>query len=107
MQSAVALNTDQEIQPALPLRAHTIFGVCEAIGEDFGFNPVFLRVPLATAVIWNPMIAFGTYFALGAVVLASRLLFPDLRSTAADAQVQPVSAQANEAANAEKVPMAA
>jgi hypothetical protein len=53
------------------------------------------------------MIAFGTYFALGAVVLASRLLFPDLRATAADAQVQPVSAQANEAANAEKVPMAA
>ena len=41
MQSAVALTTDQESQPALPLRAHTIFGVCEAIGEDFGFNPVF------------------------------------------------------------------
>ena len=37
----------QENQVALPLRAHTIFGVCEAIGEDFGFNPVFLRVPFA------------------------------------------------------------
>jgi phage shock protein PspC (stress-responsive transcriptional regulator) len=107
MQSAVALNTDQENQPALPLRAHTIFGVCEAIGEDFGFNPVFLRVPLATAVIWNPMIAFGTYFALGAVVLASRLLFPDRRATPADAQVHLVSGQANDTANAEKVSLAA
>jgi phage shock protein PspC (stress-responsive transcriptional regulator) len=104
MQSAVALNTDQEIQPALPLRAHTIFGVCEAIGEDFGFNPVFLRVPLATAVIWNPMIAFGTYFALGAVVLASRLLFPDRRNAAVDASAQPVAAQANDV---EKVSLAA
>jgi phage shock protein PspC (stress-responsive transcriptional regulator) len=61
---------------ALPLRSHTILGVCEAIGEDFGFNPIFLRIPLAASVIWNPMIAFGTYFALGAVVLLSRLLFP-------------------------------
>ena len=66
----------QENQVALPLRSHTILGVCEALGEDFGFNPVFLRVPLAASVIWNPMIALGTYFALGVLVLASRLLFP-------------------------------
>ena len=66
----------QANQVALPLRSHTILGVCEALGEDFGFNPIFLRIPLAVAVIWNPMIAFGTYFALGAVVLVSRLLFP-------------------------------
>jgi phage shock protein PspC (stress-responsive transcriptional regulator) len=40
----------QENQVALPLRSHTILGVCEAIGEDFGFNPVFLRVPFAATV---------------------------------------------------------
>jgi phage shock protein C len=61
---------------ALPLRSHTIFGVCEAIGEDFGFNPIFLRVPLAASVLWSPLMAIGAYFALGALVLASRLLFP-------------------------------
>ncbi|HEX6741050.1 MAG TPA: PspC domain-containing protein [Sphingomicrobium sp.] len=68
----------QSVEPyvALPLRAHTILGVCEGLGEDFGFNPVFLRILLAAAVIWNPLIAFGTYFGLGAVVLASRLFFP-------------------------------
>ena len=33
----------QENQVALPLRNHTILGVCEGIGEDFGFNPIFLR----------------------------------------------------------------
>jgi phage shock protein PspC (stress-responsive transcriptional regulator) len=104
MQSAVALTTDQERQPALPLRSHTIFGVCEGIGEDFGFNPVFLRIPLATAVIWNPLIAFGTYFALGLVVLTSRLIFPDRRTAVADAPAQPVAAQANDV---EKVPLAA
>lgn len=66
----------QVYQPALPLRNHTILGVCEAIGEDFGFNPVLLRVPLAASVLWSPLIAIGAYFALGAVVLLSRLLFP-------------------------------
>jgi phage shock protein C len=75
----------QENQVALPLRSHTILGVCEAIGEDFGFNPVFLRIPLAVSVIWNPLIAIGTYFALGAVVLASRLLFPKAKTAAAAA----------------------
>lgn len=66
----------QEQQVALPLRSHTILGVCEAIGEDFGFNPVLLRVPFAAIVLWSPLLAIGAYFALGAVVLASRLLFP-------------------------------
>lgn len=58
------------------LRSHTILGVCEAVGEDFGFNPVFLRIPFAVGVLWSPLITFATYFALGAVVLGSRLLFP-------------------------------
>ena len=70
----------QENQVALPLRSHTILGVCEAIGEDFGFNPCFLRVPFAATVLWSPMWAIAAYFALGAVVLASRLLFPKAKA---------------------------
>ena len=75
----------QENQAALPLRNHTILGVCEGIGEDFGFNPVWLRIPLATMVIVNPLWAFGAYFALGAIVLASRLLFPQRSSAQSQA----------------------
>jgi phage shock protein PspC (stress-responsive transcriptional regulator) len=67
-------------QVALPLRAHTILGVCEAIGEDFGFNPTFLRIPFAASVLYSPMWAIGTYLALGLVVLASRLIFPRPKS---------------------------
>lgn len=66
----------QQNSIALPLRSHTILGVCEAVGEDFGFNPIFLRIPFAVGVLWNPLITFAAYFALGAVVLGSRLLFP-------------------------------
>jgi hypothetical protein len=34
-------------------------------------------------VIWSPMAAFSIYFGLGALVAASRLLFPERRSAAA------------------------
>jgi len=61
---------------AIPLRSHTILGVCEAIGEDFGFNPIFLRVPFAAIVLYSPLIAVAAYLALGLIVLASRLFFP-------------------------------
>lgn len=72
----------QENQVALPLRNHTILGVCEAIGEDFGFNPVLLRVPFAASVLWSPAIAVAAYFALGGVVLLSRVLFPKAKPVA-------------------------
>ena len=84
-----------ETQAALPLRSHTILGVCEAIGEDFGFNPIFLRVPFAAIVLWSPTIAIGAYFALGAVVLASRLLFPKAKAIEAEV-VKSEAAPANE-----------
>ena len=83
----------QDNQVALPLRSHTILGVCEAIGEDFGFNPVLLRVPLAAIVLWSPLMAVGIYLAIGVVVLASRLLFPKARpSTGAASEVSAVPA---------------
>ena len=66
----------QQNTVALPLRAHTILGVCEAVGEDFGFNPVLLRVPFAAAVLWSPTITLATYFLLGAVVLGIALAVP-------------------------------
>ena len=69
----------------LPLRSHTILGVCEGLAEDFGFNPIFLRVPLAALVLWSPLMAVGVYFGIGALVLASRLLFPRPKAAAATA----------------------
>ena len=89
--------TAQETQTALPLRAHTILGVCEAIGEDFGFNPILLRVPFAASVLWSPLAAIGGYFALGAVVLLSRLLspVPKTDAIALAEEAKPVHSAAN------------
>jgi phage shock protein PspC (stress-responsive transcriptional regulator) len=93
---AQTVSTDQGYTP-LPLRAHTILGVCEAIGEDFGFNPVFLRVLFAASVLVSPTGAIATYFALGAVVLVSRLVFPRAKNVA-----QPGGAEQPTAANEDR-----
>jgi len=90
---------------ALPLRDHTILGVCEAIGEDFGFNPTYLRVPLAACVLVSLKYAIIAYFALGIVVLASRLLFPQPKiAEAASATEAPV---ADETSEPQPLPIAA
>lgn len=102
----------QENQVALPLRSHTILGVCEAIGEDFGFNPILLRVPFSASVLWSPTMAIGAYFALGVVVLVSRLVFPNLKSSlAARAAERATNSRSDETGNSETgksgLPMAA
>jgi phage shock protein C len=70
-------------QPPLWARDHTLFGVCEGLGEDFGFNPLFLRVPLAALLLVNPVAVVAAYAGGAALVLASRLLIPNPRPAAA------------------------
>ena len=38
----------------LPLRNDTILGVCEAIGQDFGFNPLWLRLAFIAPLFFAP-----------------------------------------------------
>jgi phage shock protein C len=70
-------------QPSLIARDHTLLGVCEALGEDFGFNPVYLRIVFAVSLIWNAEIVVGAYLALGIIVLVSRLIAPNRGSAPA------------------------
>ena len=57
-----------------------LFGICAAIGEDFGFNPNWLRVAFGAGLLFNLEGVIAAYFALGAIVLVSRLLVPNRRS---------------------------
>ena len=77
-------------------RNDTILGVCEAIGHDVGFNPNFLRVPLAAGIIFAPMVVLGIYMALGVLAFASRTLMPDRIERTAEPASAPAQAAANE-----------
>jgi phage shock protein PspC (stress-responsive transcriptional regulator) len=84
----------QTSQPPLWARDHTLLGVCEALGEDFGFNPMFLRIPFAVLLLWNPTVVVATYAALGVIVLATRWIAP-VPSAAASAAEEPAPATAD------------
>lgn len=58
-------------------REDTMLGVCEALGEDFGFNPLYLRIVLGTCLLWQPVGVIAVYLGLGVVVAISRLTVPN------------------------------
>jgi phage shock protein PspC (stress-responsive transcriptional regulator) len=71
-------------------RDDTMFGVCEAIGEDFGFSPALLRIAFALALFWSPLAAIGGYALAGLLVALSRWLVPE--PAAADPQAAQAAA---------------
>ena len=76
----------------------SLFGVCQTIGEDFGFNPLFLRLGFLGLGFFNIPASVGAYALLGLGVAASRWLFPaasDSQATDAE-QVQPKTANLEE-----------
>jgi hypothetical protein len=54
----------------------SLFGICQAAGEDLHINPFFLRVGLIGVLFFNPALMLAAYLGLGLVVGASRVLFP-------------------------------
>jgi phage shock protein PspC (stress-responsive transcriptional regulator) len=87
------LSADESRTP-LPLRSDTFLGVCEALGEDLGVNPLFIRIPFAALLLWNPVVVVAVYLGLGAVVMGSRWWFPISKpaaATSADAAHQQAS----------------
>ena len=71
-------------------REDTLLGVCQAIGEDFGFNPVYLRILFAIILFLSPIGAFAGYAVLGAVVAFSRWMAP-VPASAEEEAVEPVA----------------
>ena len=66
-------------------RDDTFFGVCQALGEDLGFNPNYLRIAFALPLLYAPVATLAVYFALAVVILALRLLVPNPRHSATQA----------------------
>ncbi|HET9427603.1 MAG TPA: PspC domain-containing protein [Allosphingosinicella sp.] len=59
-------------------RDDTIFGVCEALGEDFGLAPNLLRASIGAGLLFSPAVTIAIYASAALLVLISRWLVPDL-----------------------------
>lgn len=96
----------QSNQTAVFWRHDTFLGVCEAIGQDFGFNPNWLRVAFALALLPSPTITLGVYLGLAAIVAVSRFAFPARTKAAVEDSASRPLAAVNDEASAE-LPVAA
>lgn len=74
-----------------PAAKDNLFGVCAAIGEDFGFDPIYLRIGFAVALLFSLEAVLAAYAALGLVVLVSRLIAPNRKPAPAATVVDVVS----------------
>jgi phage shock protein PspC (stress-responsive transcriptional regulator) len=86
-------------------RPDTLFGVCEAIGQDFGIPALLPRLVFAGCMFWNMPVAIGAYLALGAVILVSRLLVRQPNSVAAPETVRIAAASEPELVEADRSPL--
>lgn len=74
-------------------REDTMLGICQGVGEDLGFNPNWLRAALALGLFVSATGTIAAYAALGVVVLASRLIWPNrgTKPVAVEAVVEPIA----------------
>ena len=92
---------------SLIARDDTLLGVCAAIAEDFGFNPVLLRILFGIGMLLSPFTAIGAYAAAGVLVLVSRRLVPEPRSVFVEAPSREDEAPAEPSLAWEDLPIAA
>ncbi|HEX8240546.1 MAG TPA: hypothetical protein VF574_12470 [Allosphingosinicella sp.] len=88
-------------------RDDTLLGACYSIGEDFGFNPVYLRILFAFGVLWSPAIAFAAYAGLTALTTFARWMAPDPTLAEAEEQARPTGFERPHAAWLDELPLAA
>lgn len=69
----------------------SLFGVCKRIGEDLGFNALYLRVAILGLAVVSIPAAASTYVTLGLAVGLSRILFPAPNNEAEDVAIASVS----------------
>lgn len=76
----------QRSQPSLFARHDTFFGVCEAIGQDFGFHSNYVRVALGLGLLLSPLATVAAYVGAGVLVAISRWVYP---ARAVNVEAQP------------------
>ena len=103
MSNLTASHKEQKMtnKTPLPLRNDTILGVCEAIGQDFGFNPLWLRLAFIAPLFFAPYVAVGAYFGLGLIIATTHWLVKDTKATEA------INVQATAIGEEEKLAIAA
>ena len=86
-------------QPAA--RNDTMLGVCQSLGEDFGFPPNILRVAFGVGLIFAPLAVIAAYAAMAVIVALNHWIVP--RPWPVEAEARPAAGAAAPDREAEAV----
>ena len=67
------VQTAGELSVEIKSNPDSLFGVCQSVGEDFGFNPFFLRLAFLGLGFFSIPVSIAAYALLGVGVAASHL----------------------------------
>ena len=59
---------------SVPAQRDNLFGICHAIGEAFGFDPIYLRLIVVLGLLLNFELTLLLYFGAGLAVFLANLL---------------------------------
>ena len=82
-----AIRAEQNAETNQGYKPDTVLGLCEAVGNELGFNSTLLRIAFLPLLFFAPLVMIGAYLGLGLVVVASRLIFPKPRQPKVEAQI--------------------
>lgn len=92
----------QTSQPSVFASDRTLLGVCEALGQDLGFNPILLRIPFGIGLMINPVAVVAAYLGLGLLVAFTRYVAPNPKpAVLAEAEPEPAASAAEAEAEPE------
>ncbi len=97
----------QSARPNLFTRPDTMFGVCQGLGEDLGFNPNYLRLALPLPLFLYPVATIAAYAVLGVIVFTVRWLIPNRPPREADVQTADAAVETVIVADEAPLPLAA
>lgn len=63
-----------------------LFGICHALGDIFGFNPLYLRIAMLVGVMLDAEVTLIAYFSAGIAVLVAKLATRSASKRAAKAK---------------------
>lgn len=77
-------------------RSDTLLGVCEALGQDLGFNAQWLRIALCLGLFWSPTLVIAAYLVVGVGVYTARWLTPAKTAAVVEPATEPAATNDDE-----------
>jgi phage shock protein PspC (stress-responsive transcriptional regulator) len=77
--AAVTIRSQTMSNKTAPVHADNLLGICHAMGDAFGVNPLIFRLTLIVGLLLSPPLTIAAYVTAGLAVVIAHLCTRDWR----------------------------